>query len=66
MFAAIAAVGTVGCKDDPDNKWGSKFGRENYRESVRDEMIRNGTDPGMAEANTKLKYEEERARNQTK
>lgn len=50
-------------RDDPNNKWGSKYGNENVRQAIRDEMIRNGTDPLMAETYTKMKYEEERQKN---
>ena len=55
-----------GCQDDANNQWGSKNGNENVREAVRDEMIRNGSDPNMADAHTKLKYDEERSGNQSK
>jgi hypothetical protein len=62
VFVLCLVVGTCS-RPDPNNEWGSKFNSEGYRKSVRDEMIRRGTDPAIAEAYTKDKYDEERKKN---
>jgi hypothetical protein len=49
---ALIVLTMIGCfsqKEDPDNKWGSKYGNENIRKTIRDEMIKGGTDPTIAE-----------------
>jgi hypothetical protein len=64
---ALIVLTMIGCfsqKEDPDNKWGSKYGNENIRKTIRDEMIKGGTDPTIAEIYTKQQYEQERQKHE--
>ncbi len=60
---AIAGIVTLFGKEDTDNKWGSKYGSENYRKSIRNSLIEDGIDPIVAEMYTKNEYELEREKN---
>jgi hypothetical protein len=61
-LASIMIFLTAGCKERSNDTWGSEYGNEVVREAIRDEMIRNGSDPLAAEIYTKDKYEAEKAR----